>query len=153
MHLILQLTMATTNYSFRIPRMSNACGEDYVRAVFHGMGIGRVRRVDFVTFDEHFKSAFVHMEAMYETELANHVKNCVSENGDAYRIHPDTFNPKIYWILLNNTNPVPDTELNIHQVVENHRILEQLVFRQQEIIDHLSMKIDELMARLEKSSA
>ena len=137
--------MSTTNYSFCIPRMSVACGEDYVRAVFADMDIGRVRRVDFNAFDDRFQTAFVHMEMMFDTEVANYIKIHVFEKGSSSRIIPNAINQKIYWILLKNACPIQETNLNIHQVVENHRILEQLVFRQQEIIDQQSKKIDELM--------
>jgi hypothetical protein len=134
-----------TNYSFCIPRMSADCGEDYVRAVFADMDIGCVRRVDFVAIDDRFQTAFVHMESMFDTGVANYIKIHVFGKGSSSRIIPDANNQKIYWILLKNVCPIQDTKLNIHQVVENHRILEQLVFRQQEIIDQQSRKIDELM--------
>jgi hypothetical protein len=51
---------------------------------------------------------------------------------------------KSYWLLLKNKFPVPETELNLSQVVENARLLEERVAKQEEIIEYQSTKIEKI---------
>jgi len=142
---VLQINM-TTNYSFYVPRVHNSSTEEQVRLQFRLNNIGVVRRVDFNQLaDTNFMSAFVHMESMFDTSVAHTVIETVFHQAQPYRIHPDITNASIYWILLRNTRPVPETTLNIHQVVENHRILEQLVFQQQQQIEQLQATLIRLI--------
>jgi len=87
-----------------------------------------VERVDFVPLTQekpNMHSAFVH--CIYVNELvAKYV-----EESHSFRL-PIPGNK--YWILLKNKNPVAATRLNIHQVVENARLLELKVTEQQETI-------------------
>ncbi len=136
----------TTNYSFYVPRVHNSCSEEQVRLQFRLHNIGVVRRVDFNQLaDTNFMSAFVHMESMFDTDVARAVIDTVFGHQQPYRMHPDITNASIYWILLRNTRPVPETTLNIHQVVENHRILEQLVFQQHQQIEQLQATLNRLI--------
>jgi hypothetical protein len=49
-----------------------------------------------------------------------------------------------YWLLLKNKFPVPETELNLSQVVENARLLEERVAKQEEIIEYQATKIEKI---------
>jgi hypothetical protein len=49
-----------------------------------------------------------------------------------------------YWLLLKNKFPVPETELNLSQVVENARILEERVAKQEEMIEYQATKIEKI---------
>ena len=136
-----------------IPRMSTDYNEDRVRAVFERLLIGSVSRVDFASItpgnytspNDRFQKAFVHLSQLYETESANHLRDSLKTTQDSIHLHPDLFNKKVYWIVLLNKNPVAETNLNIHQVVENHRILEQLVFQQAEEIRNLQNTLTQLL--------
>jgi hypothetical protein len=136
----------TTNYSFYVPRIHDSCSEEQVRLQFRLQGVGIVRRVDFnPILGTNFKKAFVHMESIFDTDFARNVVDTVFVKREFTHIYPDITNANIYWILLMNRSPVPETTLNLHQVVENHRILEQLVFQQQQQIEQLQATIDRLV--------
>lgn len=124
----------SVNYSFYIPRMATTHGEDSVRAAFRFLG--NVKRADFVPIegDDRFQKAFVHLDHIIESETNTEIINRVFERGENTRIYPETFNPRVYWILLRNKNPVTETRLNIHQVVENANILQSVVEAQAEEI-------------------
>ena len=125
----------TNNNSFYIPRMHVRYDEKQVKLQLRLLNLGVVKRVDFNELDDaNFKSAFVHMESFFDTDVARAICDYVFQQSQPYRVYPDVVNTKIYWMLLRNANPVPETNLNIHQVVENHRILEQIVFQQQAAI-------------------
>jgi len=127
----------SVNYSFYVPRMATTHGEDSVRAAFRFLG--NVKRADFVPIegDDRFQKAFVHLDHIIESETNNEIINRVFERGENTRIYPETFNPRVYWILLRNKNPVTETRLNIHQVVENANILQSVVEAQAEEIKAL----------------
>ena len=142
---VLQTNM-TTNYSFYVPRIHDSCSDEQVRLQFRLQGVGVVRRVDFnPILGTNFKKAFVHMESVFDTDFARTVVETVFVKREFTHIYPDITNPSIYWILLMNTRPVPETNLNLHQLAENHRILEQLVFQQQQQIDQLQMTLNHLI--------
>jgi hypothetical protein len=139
--------------SLYIPRMSSAFDDRSVRAVFDRLMIGAVTRVDFasITPGEHlspndrFQKAFIHLSHFYDTESANHLRSSLKTTQDSVRLYPDLFNRDVYWIVLLNKNPVAETKLNIHQVVENHRILEQIVFNQSATIMALEARLSQLV--------
>ena len=125
------------NYSFYIPRMATTHGEDSVRAAFRFLG--NVKRADFVPIegDDRFQKAFVHLDHIIDSETNAEIISRVFERNENTRIYPETFNTRVYWILLRNKNPVTETRLNIHQVVENANILQSVVEAQAEEIKAL----------------
>ena len=144
--------------SLYIPRMSTSYNEDRVRATFNRMMIGQVTRVDFASLvqgepNPKFQKAFVHLSNFYDTDAANQLRSSLKTTQDSVRIYPDSCNyynkqspvSPVYWIVLLNKNPVAETNLNIHQVVENHRILEQLVFEQAATIQSLEARLEQLV--------
>ena len=117
--------------SFFVPRMLAEYDETRVKGIFTNLCIGTVSRVDFVPIEgePRFQKAFVHVEQFYNTPSTDHIIREVLEyegNGNV-RVYPGTFNRNEYWILLRNKTPVQETKLNIHQVVENARILQGVV--------------------------
>ena len=124
----------STNYSIYIPRMATTHGEESVRAAFRFLG--NVKRADFVPIegDDRFQKAFVHFDHIIESETNAEIISRVFERNENTRIYPETFNPRVYWIILRNKNPVTETKLNIHQVVENANILQSVVEAQAEEI-------------------
>jgi hypothetical protein len=49
-----------------------------------------------------------------------------------------------YWLLLKNKFPVPETDLNLSQVVENARLLEERVAKLEEIIEYQATKLENI---------
>ena len=117
--------------------MATTHGEDSVRAAFRFLG--NVKRADFIPIegDDRFQKAFVHLDHIIVSETNTEIINRVFERGENTRIYPETFNTRVYWILLRNKNPVTETRLNIHQVVENANILQSVVEAQAQEIKAL----------------
>lgn len=146
---------ASNQLSFYIPRMyTNYTVEDVIY-MFRLLYIGDVRRVDFIQLESNdlsnpmnnYQSAFIHMECFYYTHVADAIQETVFTHDDHYKVwvgHDE------YWWLMKNINPVSDTNLNIHQVVENARILENKVLEQADTIKHQSEQIDRLQRVVEQ---
>ena len=132
--------------SFYVPRLERTYNEASIMELFNVMGIGSVRRVDFKLIDgnDRFQKAFIHMNYLYTNEFSNAIKYHVFDTGASFRINPENFNSEIYWILLANKMPVMETNLNIHQIAENARLLELRVAEQNAQIATLMEKVAEL---------
>lgn len=144
------ITMSSSNEikSIYIPRLSNLYTENDVKYTFRLLSIGEVNRVDFTPIhnhknkdeiNEHFQSAFVHFDFFYDTGIAQDTQNYLYNN-IALKLHLDDHT---FWWILNNKNPIPETKLNIHQLAENMRLLEEKVKQQEETILRLQEIIDE----------
>lgn len=113
------------------------------------MYIGDVRRVDFIQLESNdlsnplnnFQSAFIHMDCLYFTNVADAIYETVFTDDDHYKlwVGQDEF-----WWLMKTINPVADTHLNIHQVAENARLLEKKVADQEAIIKTQSEQLNRL---------
>jgi hypothetical protein len=150
--------------SFYIPRITKNYSEDDIVRAFHGLSIGKVMRVDFAplipvapgvresmeSLCNHYQKAFVHLEWLYDTDIAKTIGSTVLDADNSYRIYPWLTNNHEYWILLNNKTAIPATRLNIHQMAENHRILEQTVMDQAKQIAEQAKQIAELIHLLKK---
>ena len=137
----------TSSTSICIPRLSNLYTENDVKYTFRLLSIGEVNRVDFVPIHNHknnneinenFQSAFVHFNFFYDTKIAQDTENYLYNN-IAFKLHLDD---STFWWILNNKNPIPETKLNIHQLAENMRLLEEKVKQQEETILKLQDIID-----------
>ena len=121
--------------SFFIPRMLAEYDEMRVKGIFSNvMCVGIVNRVDFIPIEgePRFQKAFVHMDQIYNTPATSHIMSEVFEGNRGVRVYPAMFHNKEYWVLLKNKSPVQETKLNIHQIVENARILQSVVEAQAE---------------------
>jgi len=88
------------------------------------------------------------MTSINYSESVDAIMTKVFNNQEGVRMYPDTLNANAYWILLANKNPVTETTLNIHQVVENARILQDLVFKQVDQIERLQEMVYSLTNRM-----
>ena len=143
-------------HSFYIPSVSRTYSEEQIKIIFSSvLMIGDVKRVDFVPISKRFQRAFVHMDFFYDVETTNEIRTTVFEEGKAVRVYPSQLFPKveqnfcslfpkkrligkrIYWILLKNNNPVPETTMNLSQIVAqmntNFHYLENLNHRIEKI--------------------
>ena len=120
--------------SIYIPRINVNYTQEDIMYTFRLLYIGDVCRVDFVeldgsyqrTSDSIYKSAFVHMECYYPSLLAKGIYDILT-NKHGNRCYQLNVSEKEYWLLKPNLYPVKYTDLNIHQVVENFRLLENKV--------------------------
>lgn len=129
-----------------IPRMRLSVTENCVKEVMSVYGIGAVNWVDFIPvnkkkgfheiYEGHFKSAFVHFDkystmssenvlSTFWQKLAENVPQKIPLSGDEY------------WICLKAINPIQRTSMNIHQIAENGRYLEDLIAEQNKELKQL----------------
>lgn len=135
----------SNNYSLYIPTIHKKYTAEMIINIFWKFFMGNVDRIDFVTImkqpkdatkepveDPNFWQAFIYVRPM--TTWATVVTDAIDNTG-SYKFfpnqhaHPDPNkqgNPKEYWIILKNNNPVPysETHLNIHQLAHNNSLLE-----------------------------
>jgi diadenosine tetraphosphate (Ap4A) HIT family hydrolase len=151
--------------SIYIPRMSTVWTQDGVKEIMRKYGIGTVTRIDFTPInkkpgfgedvDSVVMSAFIHFMDPVLCADGNYYWmtgaplgqfwNTIAA-GEPYKLQ---ITRDEYWICLKNKNPVKNTLMNIHQVVENGRHLESLVTAQAEEIKNLKETIDGLSKKLE----
>lgn len=131
--------------------MSTTCTAENIKYIFRTSGIGEVKRVDFTSIvsrenmvsnynTNEWQSAFVHIVYMYDTVIAKVIMQNITA-GAPYKFW---FKPGLFWLILKNTNPIPDTIQNIHQIAENARLLEERVVKQEQQIAKQSAEIDRL---------
>jgi hypothetical protein len=148
------------NASIYIPRMSTHWTETTIRQVMEACYIGTVAYVDFTPInkkpgfgenvDNVVMSAFVHFSEpvlrsdghyYFESRVCDATKAfwTAIQRGEPYKMNVGI---KEYWICLKNKNPIQRTMMNIHQVVENGRYVENLVTTQDEEIKNLKQTIE-----------
>ena len=148
--------------SIYIPRVSTCHTEASIKNIMSSYRIGTVERVDFTPInkqpgfgenvDDVVMSAFVH----FSDPILGY-DNCYNYRSDSYLGINDFWDTisanqsyklqiarNEYWICLKNKNPVQRTMMNIHQVVENSRHLENLVEEQKNKIQKLEEKLDNM---------
>lgn len=144
-----------------IPQMSKHVTEEMVSKEMIEHCVGFVERVDFITigqkigFEEYhhplFKSAFVHFKTVdYPTNAMRSILEQWMREGQ-YKIMANC--SAEYWYLKKAHHPIQDTLMNNHQIVENSRWLQRMVFRQAHQMEEQSAKINEqseTIQRLEK---
>jgi hypothetical protein len=150
----------SSTLSIYIPRMSIDHDVESVTNIMENYSIGTVSHVDFTPInqkpgfnentDNNFKSAFVHFSdpspvnddnyrysSRFSIGNANFWNIVLYTNGP-YKLQIST---REFWLCLENKNPVQRTMMNIHQVVENCRYLENLIDKQAKIIEIQSKTI------------
>jgi hypothetical protein len=147
--------------SIYIPRMSTVHTEASIRKVMHDFRIGTVTHVDFIPinkkpgfveyFDQVVMSAFVYFsdpwlssaDDMYCFTSEKYMGNIQFWNTIAtYEPCKIPVSTNEYWLCLKNKKPIQRTMMNIHQVVENGRYLENLVQEQASKIEELERKLE-----------
>jgi hypothetical protein len=133
--------MSPIKYTFYIPRIYGTYTVEDIIATFRLLYIGEVSRVDINEKNESYMSAFVHMTHLYDSEIAWQVINTTYNENASYKLWVE---PDCYWMILKNTNPVAETHLNISQLAENARLLEEKVKASEDKIDRLEYVIHKL---------
>lgn len=149
--------------SMYIPRMSASVTEQYVKHIIENNYIGKVIRVDFTPIDKRpgfretrntsVKSAFVHFEYHYYNEISVEIINKLS-HGNSHRLYLNNVykanRAQEYWILLKANNPVQETMMNNHQIVDNCRFLEDKIEEQEQTIEKMSQVINMMNENIAK---
>ena len=157
----------SSTLSIYIPRMAAFYDEESIINVMSDYKIGTVSHVDFTPInkkpgfgekvDEVVKSAFVHFSDPimvsnhfhYSSRLTfgnENFWNTVLRSSGPYKLQVSI---REYWLCLKNNNPVQRTLMNIHQVVENGRHLENLIEEQAEKLKAQEETIKNLSEKLE----
>jgi hypothetical protein len=154
--------------------MSIIYTEEAVKNIMFQLRVGTVERVDFIPIDkkpgffenvdhdvsDDYRSAFVHFYLPIHREDGIYLPDYTHKNlrlrgshiwdmidiDEPYRLK---VNPTEYWVLLRNKHPVPQTMMNIHQVVENGRYLEKLVLEQSKKLEEQDVTIKKLESKLD----
>lgn len=164
----------STQFSLYIPTINKKYTIENIITTFWKLDIGNVDRIDFVPImktykdeqveDTNFRQAFIYITP--NTNWNTFVIGSIEKNG-SFRLFPhqetsyDRFyplpggsvqegNPREYWILLKNKNPVPysTTSLNIHQLAHNNELLETKVSEMEEEM----LKMKEEITRLKEEN-
>ena len=148
-----------SNVSIYIPRMSAGWTHEAIRDTMAYHHIGTVSYVDFTPInkkpgfgenvDDVVMSAFVHFidPIMKPDNQYNSMRNFTETkqfwdriaSGQAYKLRISSHE---YWLCLKNKNPIQRTMMNIHQIVENGRHLENLITQQAVEIKNLKDIVD-----------
>ena len=136
--------------SFYIPRINGKYTKTEVKNNIEDRILDcNIERIDFVsilnqdkTVNLNYRSAFIHMYLRnLPTSFQLYETTYIDET--AFKLYlKNQFDS--YWLLLKNKFPVPETELNLSQVVENARLLEERVSKQEEIIEYQATKIEKI---------
>jgi hypothetical protein len=160
----------SSTLSIYIPRMAAHHDEQSIINVMANYGIGTVSYVDFTTVNkkpgfkenisDNVKSAFVHfsdpMMSSYDNNYHYNSRRTLGNenfwNIVLYRDGPYKLQISLgeYWLCLENTKPVQRTLMNVHQIVENGRYLENLIEEQSETIKKLENKLENVQAVISK---
>ena len=149
------------HFSIYIPRILSYHSEESIKLYFNQCQIGIVIRVDFTPINkkpgfvekvgEDVVSAFVHFEDPWKSvgniNLSLKFWSIIN-SGQPYKVQ---FSSSEYWLCLKNKNPIQQTRMNIHQVVENGRHLEGLIEAQAKIIQEQAEKIQALERKLQST--
>jgi regulator of replication initiation timing len=129
--------------------------------------MGNIDRIDFVPImkqskdpnkepfeDTNFWQAFIYVRP--GTNWASIVTDAIESNG-SYKFFPNQEtayahfsvqqpNPKEYWVILKNNNPVPyaQTHLNVHQLAHNNSLLETKVSDMEAKVSDMEAKVLEM---------
>ena len=147
------------DYSIYIPRIRADYTEIMIREKLNYVGF--VKYVDFAPINPgngfgnkekiigEFQCAFVHLLLEpwnpYVVEMLSYLNH-----GQRFTIW---IHDKEYWLILENHNPIPRTWMNIHQVVDNCRLLELQVagcLHYSELQDNKIAYLEEKMKKQEE---
>jgi len=110
-------------YSVYIPNIPVAFSDVMIAEIFNTFELGQVDRVDFLPPHEHntrIRKVFVHFNPYNSFRMNQIVQQ--HANNQAMRLIVD--GQGHYWDLCENKHPVPNSDLNIHQLTENMRIMQ-----------------------------
>jgi hypothetical protein len=78
------------------------------------------------------------------------MKHHFDKNDEPLKIIPTETSE--YWLVLKNKSPVQPTLMNVHQIVENSRFLEEKLENQEKIIEEQQMRIFDLERKMDTNN-
>jgi hypothetical protein len=149
--------------SIYIPAVRHFVSDQQMKYELEYQNIGKVLRIDFTkrgkpqhgfiedddSQDKLNKSAFVHFEYLYNTKITQNMVTCI-ESGNSFCLQLKTINENHYWLILQNRNPLPDSFLNTHQIVDKCKFLEFKIRDQSEELSILKKQISQTNNVLEQ---
>jgi hypothetical protein len=137
--------------SIYIPRMSITHNESTIIQYIENCSIGSVDYIDFTqinkkpgfseNINEKFMSVFIHFSCVYDSTFWT----IIQQEQQPYKLQ---INSREYWLCFKNKNPVQRTFMNVHQIVENGRFLENLIQEQSVEINNLKEIIENQQNKL-----
>ncbi len=145
--------MSNQLISFYIPRIPININKKTLNKIFENVGL--ISRVDFTPINKkpgfkeniegEYRSVFIHFQKFYTDDellvklLVNNILETL-EKGHSYKFYSNYVDG--FLLLLKNKNPFNDTWMNKHQIVENCRLLEDKIEKQEETIKELENKLN-----------
>ena len=139
-------------FSIYVPRVLNEHSVQSVSNIMSHFNIGIVQHVDFTpinkkpgfyeSFDLKYKSAFIHFVDVPGYQMNNDFWIALKDQSQGYKLQISHFE---YWICLKNHSPIQRTMMNIHQVVENGRYLEDRIAVLEDKLTQLQAKFDKFI--------
>ena len=133
-------------FSIYVPRVANEHTVQSVTNIMAYFNIGIVHYVDFTPinkkpgfyelFDDKFKSAFIHFLDVPNYQLNTHFWNQISTHDSTTPARLQISQTE-YWMCLKNHSPIQRTIMNIHQVVENARYLEDRIKALEDTVNNI----------------
>jgi hypothetical protein len=90
------------------------------------------------------------METLFDSEVCRNMLQIVSRSGEAFKLLISDKHCKYLWILKNNSPVINNTLMNIHQVVENCRLLEEKMVLKTNTIGKLESLLREQTKQIER---
>ncbi len=167
-----QASVQSNNYSLYIPTINKKYSAEIIINVFWKFFVGNIDRIDFVPImkqpkdpnkepfeDTNFWQAFIYVRP--KTTWGWFVLDAIEKDG-SYKFYPNQEtayahcsaekpNPKEYWVILKNKNPVPyaQTHLNLHQLAHNNSLLETKVSEMEAKASEMELEIAALKSKME----
>ena len=154
------VTMPVTLY---IPYVRVQHTKEYMKTAFEFAG--EITRIDFVEIrnfqtkevNPQYKHAFIHLSHICQSEQADALFQWIHDYEHVVMNFPDeNGNIAEFWKVYIAEQPVPETELNIHQLANNFRIVDDKVldleeenFRQSVLIEQLEERIQYMEERMQ----
>ena len=149
------------NYSVYIPRMDIFVTEEFIKWFFCENKFGEVYRVDFTTINKKpgflesteinsnikMKSAFIYFNILPESIHAYKFIERI-EIHDEIWITPDYEPCHTKWHILKTKKTVPETMMNLHQIVHNAAYLEKKFLEQEKKLEHVTSILNQLISKL-----
>ena len=130
------------HYSLYIPAIGNMTQKQISR-VFWEKYVGIVSRVDYFKNSSGMRCAFVHFESVYSNSIVDTISNEILSHG-SYQLW---FNDREYLILRSmNCKKIPETHLNIHQIVEKLEESNEVILN----LENRILKLEEIILEQNK---
>jgi len=119
---------------------------------------GNVKRVDFTPIKNFntkeinpiYKHAFIHFDSVNDDEKTRSMLNWIYEYEYVVMNFPSEKGDLLeYWKVYIAENPIPETELNIHQLANNYHIIDDKVIDMEHDVYRHTVVVEQLEERIQ----